>query len=372
MKNLLLLFIALSFALAVSFSCDRHPPASRNPSPEGGDSKPRESRVDPTPAAPPPVVAGDPEIVGHLDRVARVCDVQPWGARVTCPNREEDQVRSWFASGKKTLAAAVEAAAGYITARDEVGQAVAVDALRRVVNNLDPRDLRDRPQAVAFGPEQWRRFREAADRIANPRLYIALDSSLAVLSALAGQETEFFVMMAQKPAVRIRALPHLLRFSRLRAFGELRKVTDEAMGAGDLPLVVAGLSSAARMPEPTPEEAGVLCAWAEGLFIQSPPHLWTTVAKIYRSCPDRLGPLVTHLEKEWLPGVAVAGEVAVVGDLLKAHCPKASTAAGSDPPAPAITPSPECPRLRLLVLRLRDSPETRPEVRRVCEAVAPK
>lgn len=367
MKKLFILTCALSL-----FCCDRHQPAPREPSPPGaGVSSPAPADV-PSPVVSTPVVEGDPEIVGHLDRVAQDCDVQPWGARVTCPKREEDQLRSWFASGKKTLAAIVDTVSGYIAAHDEVGQAVAVDALRRVVNNLDPRDLKDRPQAVAFGPEQWRRFQEATDRITNARLYIALDSSLAVLSALAGQESAFFTMMAHKPMVRIRALPHLLRFSRLRAFGELRRLMDEAMGDGDLPLVVAGLSSAARMPEPTPEESVVLCAWAEGLFVKSPPHLWTTVARIYRSCPERLGPLVTHLEQEWLPGIAVAGEVAVVGDLLKAQCPQASAPGGPAAPPPAVAPPPECQRLRQLVLRLRDSPETRPEVRRVCEAVAPK
>ncbi|PKN25068.1 MAG: hypothetical protein CVU65_09835 [Deltaproteobacteria bacterium HGW-Deltaproteobacteria-22] len=307
---------------------------------------------------------GDPEIVALLDKVAKVCDVQPWGARITCPKREEDELRSWFFTGQKGIATALDTFSSYIMSHDEKGQTVAVDALRRIVNNLDPKtfDLAGDSPAI-IGIDAWNRYHGAVQKVNNPRLFISQDSSLAILAALARQETAAFRLLEGYPATRLRALPHLMRFSRLRAFEIVKKLASQGAASGDLALTKACLSSASRMPEMTPEEQKVLCPWASELFQAAPAHLWTGVAKIYRNCPiDSLEPLVSHLEKEWLPENALAGEVAVVGDLLLARCA----------PDQVLKPAPVCVKLRKIVANIMNSPKTRPEVRKVCEGILPK
>ncbi len=304
---------------------------------------------------------GDPEIIALLDKVAKICEVVPWGARITCPKREEDELRSWYFTGKKKLPETLDTFTMYIVEHDEKGQAVAVDALRRIVNNLDPKDFDlsgDFKHDIE--PAVWHHFYTDIQIIENPRLFIALDSSLAVLAALARQEPMLFRMLALHPALRLRAIPHLMRFSRLRSFDSVKKLAAEAIAAGDLPLTKACLSSASRMHAITPEEQKVLCPWAQELFGLAPGHLWTSVAGVFRSCPvEVLTPMVEHLEKEWLPENAVAGEVAVIGDLMHAHCRT----------EPGTKPAPVCDRMKKLVSRIKDSPKTRPEVRKVCEGI---
>ncbi|PKN44815.1 MAG: hypothetical protein CVU59_10740 [Deltaproteobacteria bacterium HGW-Deltaproteobacteria-17] len=299
-----------------------------------------------------------------MDKVAKICDVQPWGARITCPHREEDELRSWFFTGRKGIAASLDTFSAYLVNHDENKQAVAVDALRRIVNNLDPKSFELAGDAPAvIDPEVWNRYLAAAQKVDNPRLFIAQDSSLAVLAALARQEPMVFRMLEAHPATRLRAIPHQMRFSRLRAFDFVKKLAAAGAAAGDLALTQACLSSVSRMPGMTPEEQKVLCPWAAEVFQMAPAHLWTSVAKIYKTCPlEVLDPLVSHLEKEWLPEVAVAGEVAVVGDLLRARCA----------PDQVLKPAPVCVRLRKLVADIMNSSKTRPEVRKVCEGILPK
>jgi len=306
---------------------------------------------------------GNPALIALLDKVAKVCDVQPWGARITCPNREEDGIRNWFFVQKKSLNETLDTFTMYIVMHDEKGQAVAVDALRRIVNNLDPKDfdlVGDLQHAIE--PAIWHHFYTDIQKIQNPRLFIALDSALAVLAALAKQEQMLFNLLERHPAVRLRAIPHLLRFARLRPFESFKKLTDEAVTAGDLPLTKACLSAVARIPAVTPAEQKVLCPWVAEIFAQAPEHLWTSVATVFKSCPaDLLEPLVSHLEREWTPQKAVASEVAVVGDLMRAHCTK----------EPEAKPAPICERLKQTVAKIKDSPKTLPEVRKVCEGVLP-
>ena len=245
-------------------------------------------------------------------------------------------------------------------------------ALRRIVNNLEPRAFPADAQVPHITAEAWRRFLEATRTVENRRLYLALDSSFAILAALARQEDSFFEELQGKNALRLRAIPYLMRFSRLRAFDSVTRITDEALASGDLPLTLSCLSSASRLADPSPDEAARICSWAAGLLSKSPQHLWVGVAKVFRFCPDHVGGLLEYLEKEWLPENAVAGEVAQVGDLIRAHCP---TAAGAQSVKPAPAPpdaGASCPRLRRIVARIKDSPRTRPEVRSVAEAVLSK
>jgi len=357
--------------------CERVVPEKRDvrdpaASPTPALSAPTPPVADPLPGSPgPPTPTGDAEILARLDHVTRTCDVQPWGARVTCPDRGEDLLRSWHFTGKKRFPDTLDTFSSYIATQPEPGKAVAIDALRRIVNNLEPANFPGSEPAPYITPEAWRRFLEATRTVENLRLYLAMDSSFAVLAALARQEASFFEELQGRSALRLRSVPYLMRFSRLRGFDGVSRLADEALASGDLPLALACVSSASRLADPTTDEAARICPWAAGLLAKAPQHLWAGIAKVFRFCPDHLNGLLDHLEKEWLPETAVAGEVAVVGDLMRAQCLPAVPPSAK--PAPVLTSADSpCVRLRKMVARIKDSPNTRPEVRGVAEALLSK
>ena len=317
----------------------------------GRSSSPGNSHDTPSPSPKAdPKFRVDPELAEHLEQLVEVCQVQPWGARVTCPNRQDEKVREWFLRTGKGIADVLDTFSAFLATRDEPYQTVAVDALRRLVNNLNPREVPRLDGQLVL------RFLEAAESIPNPRLYMALDSSIAALTSMAHREDWFFERLGSRPEVLVRAVPHVMRFSRLRAFGGVRELAQK----GDLALTRACLTAVSRMLELTPEEQSVICPWVDNIFTDASLHLWVDAGKIYQRCPlSHLEPWVDFLERELNPSALTPAEVATLGDVLTVLCPPRGSERA-------------CIKLESLIERFRKSPEPRDEVRNVIEAFMKK
>ncbi len=303
------------------------------------------------PADPFAGVLLDESLIHRFDSIAAKCQVQAVGAQVECPP-ENRHLLSGFHALASRLPQVLDTFSWYLARRDERGQAVAVHALRIAVNNLRPQE-----PLPAIGAAQWERFLAAFSGLANTRLALSMDASLAAVAAMAGKEDAVERYLQRDSVLRARVIPVWMRFSRMQAFPHVRTWARRAMADGDGALLRACLESPARMPSWKPGEAASLCAWAREILLAGRLHVWSPVARLYRNCPlDHVRELAQMLSG-W--DLQFRGQdVAELGDLMRVHC-RRPVDAGQD----------ACSLLRATIEKAASHPGLSPEIRRAAQSL---
>lgn len=295
----------------------------------------------------------DKDLIDRLDAVATQCEIQLVGAQINCPlpirGLLEDVLN---ASGK--FGQHFDTFSWYLRyANDEKKQAVAAYVLRWQVSNIQTNEAARTLQHV-----QWERFQTAFSYIANARLALVLDGTLAAVAAMAGANAELDTLLQRHFVLRARVLPHWMRFARMQAFSYIDAWARRAAASGEVGLLRACLESPARMMAWTHEEAVVLCEWSREMLKIGRIHVWPLIARLYRNCPQK--PYVEELAELLLSfsfSEVQGRDIADLGDLWREQC-------SSHAPISSV-----CVKLQEILKRISMVPGLAPEIQRAVQSV---
>lgn len=293
------------------------------------------------------------DLIDRLDAVAAQCEIQLVGAQIKCPlpirGLLEDALN---VSGK--FGQHLDTFSWYLRyANDEKKQAVAAYVLRWQVSNIKADEA---PRT--FESVQWARFQTAFSHIANARLALVLDSTLAAVAAIAGANAELDALLQRNFVLGARVLPHWMRFARMQAFSYVDAWARRAAATGDVGLLRACLESPARMLAWTHEEAVILCEWSREMLQMGRVHVWPFIARLYHYCPQK--PYVEELAEFLLSfsfSQVQGRDIADLGDLWREQCP-------SHAPISSV-----CVKLRELLKKISMVPGLAPEIQRAVQSV---
>jgi len=223
----------------------------------------------PKPAQPEkPAVKIDEAFMKSLKDIVADCEIGPDNAYISkCKGKINDELIAAYREHKeKKFEDVLDTLAVALTDKDHALQVAALD----FINSLASYITDEGEKAMKFDKDAAGRYLDAVAKLTPDTKLGQIAVATTHIAMLTGHDKALFELIEAHKSIRPYVLGQAMRFGRMRVFPKIQ----EYAKSDEPSVAVSALSAPLNMYKTTPEEAKVICPWAEGFLTSAQDHMF--------------------------------------------------------------------------------------------------